>query len=248
MDRAGEWKAKYERLQRLAWQRYRKVVDDLGPYVWQRWAALGVFALLYFWRIAAVHGFYLITYALGIFLLNRVLLFLSPKIDPQEEQSLPLSNSLDEDFRPFIRALPEKTFWLQATAAFTAAFLATFVRFLNVPVFWPILLVYFICLSSLNTGQICPCFLTCCWTPHGGGVGFLFVLKNSSDVRDHEEADRAHDQVQVPPMGVRQEKVRAPARAKAVRGLSKPLRGAKASAMQPPRHATPKSTHAPAER
>ena len=141
-----QWQAKWERARRQAWQRYRKVVDDLGPYVWQRWAGLGVLALVFFWRVAAVRGFYLITYALGIFMLNRVLLFLSPKIDPEESQALPLSNSLDEDFRPFIRALPEKTFWLHSTVAFLAAFFGTFIRFLDIPVFWPILLVYFICL------------------------------------------------------------------------------------------------------
>lgn len=194
-----QMKEKLEVLQMQAWQHYRKFVDDMGPYVWQRWASTGVFALLYLWRVGSLHGYYLVTYALGIFLLNQLMLFLSPKVDPVGEESLPLplSNSLDDDFRPFVRALPEKEFWLRSTIALFISMFCTFLPFLNIPVFWPILVIYFICL----------CFVFSFFLL----VFFLFHLclfhPNSSDVCDNEKPDCTYDQVQVPSVGIWQEEV-----------------------------------------
>ena len=152
-----QMKEKLEVLQMQAWQHYRKFVDDMGPYVWQRWASTGVFALLYLWRVGSLHGYYLVTYALGIFLLNQLMLFLSPKVDPVGEESLPLplSNSLDDDFRPFVRALPEKEFWLRSTIALVFSMFCTFLPFLNIPVFWPILVIYCICVCFVFSPFFC---------------------------------------------------------------------------------------------
>lgn len=204
-----EMKEKLEVLRMQAWQHYRKFVDDMGPYVWQRWASTGVFALLFLWRVGSVHGFYLVTYALGIFLLNQLMLFLSPKVDPVGEESLPLplSNSLDDDFRPFVRALPEKEFWLRSTIALLISMFCTFLPFLNIPVFWPILVIYFVCLFPVSiTFFFCMCFV----------LTFLFCLCNSPYVRHDEEPDCTHDQVQVSSVGVWQEKVCASSGAQAL--------------------------------
>jgi len=139
---------KVEKVRLVVWQHYRKIIDDLGPFLWQRWAGTGFLLFVFMWRVIALQGYYLVTYALGIYLLNQFMLFLSPKIDPEGEESLlPLSNSLDEDFRPFIRALPEKSFWLHATTALLISFFLTFIPLFNIPVFWPILLIYFIALT-----------------------------------------------------------------------------------------------------
>jgi Rer1 family len=74
--------------------------------------------MLYTLRAVTVGGWYIVTYALGIYLLNAFLAFLSPKFDPaleemmQDEQDGPtLPSSKDDEFRPFIRRLPEFTFW-----------------------------------------------------------------------------------------------------------------------------------------
>ena len=67
----------------------------------------------------ALQGFYIVTYALAIYMLNLLLAFLSPKLDPAvgdldmegeaDEPALPTQN--DEEFRPFVRRLPEFKFW-----------------------------------------------------------------------------------------------------------------------------------------
>lgn len=52
----------------------------------------------------------------------------------------------DEEFRPFVRRLPEFKFWYSSTNATVIAIVATFFKFIDVPVFWPLLLLYFIIL------------------------------------------------------------------------------------------------------
>ncbi|KAK8606063.1 hypothetical protein V6N13_102824 [Hibiscus sabdariffa] len=47
-----------------------------------------------------------------------------------------------DEFKPFIRRLPEFKFWYTMTKAFCIAFLMTFFSVFDVPVFWPILLCY----------------------------------------------------------------------------------------------------------
>lgn len=59
-------------------------------------------------------------YALGIYLLNLFLAFLTPKFDPslemdtkenEMEEGPSLPTKADEEFKPFIRRLPEFKFW-----------------------------------------------------------------------------------------------------------------------------------------
>ena len=67
-------------------QRYQKLLDDATPHTLVRWVALGVVALVYALRVVfMITGFYIVTYALGIYLLNLLIAFLSPSIDPSLE-------------------------------------------------------------------------------------------------------------------------------------------------------------------
>lgn len=92
------------------WRRYRKMIDDLSPFVLQRWVfALVTMGLLAI-RILSIQGFYVVAYAYGIFFLNQLVGFLSPKIEP-EDGTLPTSMTIDDEYRPFIRYIPEKVFW-----------------------------------------------------------------------------------------------------------------------------------------
>ena len=56
----------------------------------------------------------------------------------------------NEEFRPFIRRLPEFKFWYSATKATVIAFCCTFFELFNVPVFWPILVMYFLTLFCIT--------------------------------------------------------------------------------------------------
>ncbi|CAG8572966.1 13467_t:CDS:2 [Racocetra persica] len=79
-------------------RRYQKFLDEVTPFVAYRWIAT----------------------ALGIYLLNLFLAFLQPKFDPSLEMDIAeseveegpsLPTKADEEFRPFIRRLPEFKFW-----------------------------------------------------------------------------------------------------------------------------------------
>lgn len=101
----------------------------------------------------------LVAYSLGIYLLNLFLAFISPKFDPSLESdtdmedggqasSLPTSN--DQEFKPFVRRLPEFKFWHAATRAVTLAFACSWSEIFNLPVFWPVLVVYWLILVFLT--------------------------------------------------------------------------------------------------
>jgi hypothetical protein len=113
-----------------------------------------VFALLlFFLRVYIVQGYFIVAYGLGIFLLNNFIAFLSPLEDPSDSSSgptLPTTNSEGKDFRPFIRRLPEFKFWLACTRGTLTCIVMTFFSFFDIPVFWPILLMYFFILFFMT--------------------------------------------------------------------------------------------------
>jgi len=136
-------------------QRYQLFLDATTPYSSARWVSTVLFAFIYISRIIYIQGYYVVTYALGIYHLNLFIAFLTPQIDPElnfenesdDGPSLP-SRSNDE-FRPFIRRLAEFKFWHSATKGILIAFTCTFFEALDVPVFWPILVLYFILLFGM---------------------------------------------------------------------------------------------------
>jgi hypothetical protein len=125
-------------------QRIQYYLDRSVPYPLQRWMIFAAMLVLYAIRVILLEGFYIVTYALGIFLLHLLVGFLSPQEDPEDGPVLPTSG--DDEFRPFQRRLPEYKFWLAASKAVGIAMICTIFPFLDIPVFWPILLVYFIAL------------------------------------------------------------------------------------------------------
>ncbi|KAI3522188.1 hypothetical protein L1887_11671 [Cichorium endivia] len=130
-------------------QRYQYLLDKSTPYVRHRWIGFGVAFFIYVLRVSIVQGYYIITYGLGIYILQLFITFLSPQVDPEFEEpfdGLTLPTHGSEEFRPFVRRLPEFKFWYSITKAVCLAFTLTFFRIFDVPVFWPILLFYWIVL------------------------------------------------------------------------------------------------------
>lgn len=157
---------------------YQSYLDQTVPHTGLRWGGFAGLLLLFLLRIIFAQGWYIVCYALGIYLLNLFLLFLQPKFDPSLEQEIrdqdieegiggssedtgsgssstggsssSLPTSRDDEFRPFIRRLPEFKFWYNATRAAAVGFVTTWFSVFDVPVFWPILLIYFIVLFALT--------------------------------------------------------------------------------------------------
>merc|ERR1719266_3148484 len=104
---------------------------------------------LYGIRVYLLKGYYIVTYGLGIFILNLFIGFLSP-VDDVEEGGPILPTSERDEFKPFVRRLPEYKFWYSCAKAVFIGFCLTFLSVFDVPVFWPILLVYFIILHPYH--------------------------------------------------------------------------------------------------
>lgn len=131
-------------------QRY---LDKVTPFGVPRWLVNLLLGFLFMYRVVSLQGFYIVAYVLGIFLLNQFILFLTPAVvdemdmdyEDDDEPSL-LPTKSDEEFRPFMRRLPEFKFWYTTFKSFVISILCTFFSVFDIPVFWPILVMYFITL------------------------------------------------------------------------------------------------------
>lgn len=135
---------------------HQEFLDYSVPYKKERWGSFAVLLTLFLLRVFISQGWYIICYGLAIYLLNLLLGFLTPKFDPSLEQELRSSNleegedQTEEEFRPFVRRLPEFKFWVNAARATTLSLILSLFSIFDVPVFWPILLFYFIILFTLT--------------------------------------------------------------------------------------------------
>jgi hypothetical protein len=133
-------------------QRYQHYLDKSVPHLKERWAAWGLVAIIYLIRISFLKGWYIVTYGLGIYNLNLIIGFLSPQVDP-ESGGPTLPTKGNEEFKPFVRRLPEFKFWHRSIKSFVYAFFMTFFSLFDVPVFWPILLMYWLMLFFMTMKQ-----------------------------------------------------------------------------------------------
>ncbi|KAK7045541.1 hypothetical protein VNI00_007373 [Paramarasmius palmivorus] len=129
--------ATYTRLSR----QYQQVLDRWTPHTLYRWLATGGLLTIFMLRIVFAQG---------------------PRFDPSLQEDLladeiegggdssPLPSQRDDEFRPFVRRLPEWQFWLSATRATIIALLCTLSEIFDVPVYWPILVIYFFTLFALT--------------------------------------------------------------------------------------------------
>lgn len=164
------------------------------PHQKRRWSIIAILLFIFYCRIFIAKGYYVVAYALSIYLLNVFLMFLSPKIDPAslsvELENGPMdlwrqsslggggggglegggggetlndifSNSTNivsnaptlpssSEFRPFIRRLPEFKAFTKSLFAIILCLFLTLFPLLDIPVYWPILVFYFISLTLLT--------------------------------------------------------------------------------------------------
>uniref|UniRef100_A0A8R1DF76 Protein RER1 n=1 Tax=Caenorhabditis japonica TaxID=281687 RepID=A0A8R1DF76_CAEJA len=135
--------------------KYQYYLDRLTPHTAVRWVIALISLVFFASRILLLQGFFIVAYAVGIYYLNLFLLFLTPSIDPalefeDEDDGPVLPSKTNDEFRPFMRRLPEFKFWHSFMKATLIAITCTFFEFFDVPVFWPILVMYFFILTFLT--------------------------------------------------------------------------------------------------
>lgn len=60
--------------------RWQYVLDKIIPYRTARWISLTIVLYLYALRVYLLNGWYVVTYGLGIYLLNQLVGFISPQV------------------------------------------------------------------------------------------------------------------------------------------------------------------------
>ena len=132
---------------------YNVIKDKLIVYPLERWLFALILLLIYILRIVLTEGFYCLTYLIGILFLNSFIGFISPLEDPEEyelnsdDSFLPQKNN--EEFKPFQRKLKEYSFWELVCITLIYSIILTFFKIFDVPVFWPLLLIYFLIVFAL---------------------------------------------------------------------------------------------------
>jgi hypothetical protein len=133
-------------------------LDKSTIHTMPRWGIFGFVLFLFSLRIYLVQGYFIIAYGYGIYLLNNFIAFLSPLEDPSmaglpgglggddDGIGLPTSEKQGREYRPFARRLPEFKFWLSSVKGGLVSLVFSFFPMFDIPVFWPILLLYFLML------------------------------------------------------------------------------------------------------
>ena len=131
---------------------FNSINDKIIIYRFQRWVAVMVLAIIYFLRVFTKKGYYALTYCIGIHFLNSFIGFISPLDDPEDElgaESSYLPQRSNEEFKPFQRKVKEFAFWSMMFWTFLVSIFFTFFEAFNIPVFWPLLLFYFVLIFFL---------------------------------------------------------------------------------------------------
>jgi hypothetical protein len=69
-------------------RKYQYLLDKSSPHILYRWIFFVVIFGIYFTRVYLLNGWFIVTYALGIYLLNQLIGFLSPQVNKYQSSSV----------------------------------------------------------------------------------------------------------------------------------------------------------------
>ena len=109
---------------RLLRNKLRNKVDELVLFKKARWASFALCVLLFVYRMVALNGFYAMAYLMGFYIIQKVILFVTPSgipsIQDEEDESVDVIYDIpehkvvaekDEDSKPIVRRLGEFSLW-----------------------------------------------------------------------------------------------------------------------------------------
>lgn len=145
-------------LARKARVTYQRYMDKSVPHKALRWSCFAFLTFLFVARIVSYGGFYVIAYGLFIHMLAQAVMMVTPLYDPEESRGgdLPTTNAKgderDDEFRPFVPVVQEFVVWKSVAKGVFISLLLTVIPLLDIPVYWPILVLYSIVLLAVNMG------------------------------------------------------------------------------------------------
>lgn len=153
----GQSSHKVDGVLRRFWVTYQRYRDMSVPHRGMRWSFFAFLCLLYLARVVSHGGFYIITYGLFIQILAQLLMLITPLYDMEEAHGgseLPTTNvkggEQGDEFRPFVPLVQEFIVWKNMTGSVVLCIFLTMIPFLDIPVYWPILVLYAVLLLIMN--------------------------------------------------------------------------------------------------
>lgn len=132
---------------------YQRYEDAVVPHRPMRWAMFAFLLMFFFIRVFAYGGFYVVTYGMCIHLLYLLIMMITPLSDPEDatdEARLPTGGG---EFKPFVPKVQEFVVWRSMVKVVLICFALTLFSVFDIPVFWPILVMYFIILFATQMGN-----------------------------------------------------------------------------------------------
>jgi hypothetical protein len=141
------------------------ILDRLVNHVIIRWSIYSVLMTVYYLRVFFIQkGYYLATYFLAVSTVSLLVRFITPEdpdevsdilgemilpgISPAAPHSTP-SSIVDDEFRPFMRSLPEFQFWQKAVLYVLIGHIVVSFRIFKITTHPIILIMYFIFFAVL---------------------------------------------------------------------------------------------------
>lgn len=130
---------------------FRIYMDKIVPFTAPRWGVFGVLCLLFLLRIILAEGYYVICYGVFIHLLYLTVLVITPRADMEEKLDAHIPEHQREK-AVFVPKVGEFTVWKQMMRVVLIGFVLSFIPFLDLPVYVPVLVLYFFALVGIQVG------------------------------------------------------------------------------------------------
>lgn len=147
--------SKLSALHAKASQVIQRWLDRSVPFAGLRWLTFSSFLVIYFIRVLVVDGYFALTYFLSLQLLHYLIQFITPLSNPvdEDEGGAVLATKSGDEFKPYVPKVQEFKLWRSTMLVVTVAFFLTFVDAVNIEVWWPLLLGYFILFATVQISQ-----------------------------------------------------------------------------------------------
>lgn len=130
---------------------FRIYMDKIVPFTAPRWGGFGLLVFLFLLRVFLAGGYYVICYGVFIHILYLTVLVITPRADMEEKLDAMIPEHQRE--KPvFVPKVGEFTVWKQMTRVVLIGFVLSMMPFLDLPVYVPVLVLYFFALVGIQVG------------------------------------------------------------------------------------------------
>lgn len=138
------------------------LTNTLSPLILPRWISFFAIAAIFIYRICIKKSHWVIAYVSVIYLLHTFILFATPKDssipDPfeaeEEDQENYNPRNIDNEFRPYVRKLPEFQFWKMCLHIIIVSHFLICFSFTDLPAEPAILVIYSVIIFCITAFRL----------------------------------------------------------------------------------------------